>query len=517
MSSRAPRDGRAPSRSSVPLRSCAPLVQTASRTLTRRRFLQELAAAGGMAALGWPRWSSAQALPLDLGGAPPNPSQSPVDHIFVLMMENRSFDHYMGWMTGTHEQSYTGTFGDPGHPLEGQSMATYHLAPDYRGCEFGDPSHGWEGGREQLRNGFLTGDNDEFAIGYYEESDVEFYAKLARQFVLCDNYFASLMGPTFPNREYMHSAQSGGMKTNALPPEVGYTAGFTWATIWDRLDAAGVSWAYYFVDLPAALLWGPRLAHGIRHIEALFADAAAGTLPHVAFIDPGFTSGLRTDEHPYGDIRAGQAFSHNVIKSIVESPVWPRSALFLNYDEWGGFFDHVRPPRMPDARATDFDPAGTNDFGQLGFRVPTQVISPYAPQGMLASSLLGLRSPRNPSPGKTFSPTPSRFYDHTSILKFIEWRFGLAPLTMRDAAAANIGLDLLDFEQTPRLDAAEIMEALPRVPVTSLPCPGEELEGLPAEPPEEISDAFSHALESGYFESVGWDGVLPNLNDVLGL
>jgi phospholipase C len=425
----------------------------------------------------------------------------------------------MGWFTGTNQQHYTGVYpDDPSAPLNGQTLATHHLAPDYRGCDFVDPSHGWDGGRAQLRNqSFLTGSNvDSFAIGYYLESDVEFYAKLARQFVLCDNYFASLLGPTFPNREYMHSAQSGGIKNNALPPEAGYATGFPWPTIWDRLEAAGVSWAYYFVDLPAALLWGPRLAKGVRHIEALFADALTGTLPHVAFIDPGFTTGLRTDEHPHGDMRAGQAFAHNVVKAIVESPLWPRSALFLNYDEWGGFFDHVRPPRMPDVRATDADPAGNEDFGQLGFRVPTTVISPYAPKGVLATTRLGIKSPGNPGPRKTFANPPSRFYDHTSILNYIEWRFGLVPLTARDAAARNIGLDLLDFTQIPRLDAGEIVEALPRPMVTSLPCPGEEADGLPAEPPGEVGDAFAHALESGYFESVGWNGVLPSLSTVFG-
>ncbi|HYC54644.1 MAG TPA: alkaline phosphatase family protein [Candidatus Binatia bacterium] len=496
----------------------APLVLTPSRTLTRRRFLQQLALAGGAAAMGWPRWAEAQTLPLNLGV--PLPSNSPIDHIFVLMMENRSFDHHMGWLTGTSKQTYTGTYDDPSQPLDGVTMETHHLAPDYRGCGFVDPSHGWEGGRQQLRNeSFLTGGNtDKFAIGYYLESDVEFYAKIARQFTMCDNYFCSLLGPTFPNREYMHSAQSGGMKTNALPPEVGYTDGFPWATIWDRLDAAGVSWAYYFVDLPAALLWGPRLAKGLRHIEAFFADALAGTLPQVAFIDPGFTTGLRTDEHPYGDTRAGQAFAHNVIKSIVESPVWPRTAMFLNYDEWGGFFDHVRPPRMPDDRATDDDPGGLEDFGQLGFRVPCSVISPYARKGMLATSILGLKSPKNPIGKAAFVKAPARFYEHTSILKFIEWRFRLAPLTKRDAAAANIGTDLLDFSQTPRLDAGEIVEALPRPLITSTPCPGEEGEGLPvhAGVPEEINDAFAHALASGYFETVGWDQQLPSMQTLIG-
>jgi hypothetical protein len=197
-------------------------------------------------------------------------------------------------------------------------------------------------------------------------------------------------------------------------------------------------------------------------------------------------------------MRAGQAFSHNIVKAVVSSPVWPRTAMFLNYDEWGGFFDSVkRPPRMPDIRGTSTDPGGDEDFGQLGFRVPCTVMSPYSRRGALASKL---------APKK-------RFYDHTSILKFIEWRFGLAALTDRDAAAANIG-ELLDFGQVPRLDVGEIVDLLPRVPVTSTPCDGETLSGIPGAPAlpvaapavEGADDTdFDKALASGFFESVGYD------------
>src|SRR6185369_503226 len=108
---------------------------------------------------GWPRWSGAQSLPLDLG-LTPSPGSTPVDHIFVLMMENRSFDHYMGWRTGTNQQSYTGAYDDPDTPLNGETRATYHINADFRGCEFGDPDHGWGGSREELRNGFLSAGND---------------------------------------------------------------------------------------------------------------------------------------------------------------------------------------------------------------------------------------------------------------------------------------------------------------------------------------------------------------------
>jgi phospholipase C len=184
--------------------------------------------------------------------------------------------------------------------------------------------------------------------------------------------------------------------------------GFTWPTIWDLCNANGVPWGYYFVDLPAVGLWGRKNANGAHHLESLFADLAAGTLPNVTFVDPGFTSGLRTDEHPTGDVRAGQAFVHNVVKSVLESPLWPRTALFINYDEWGGFFDHVAPPRVADVRGTPADPAGQNDFGQLGFRVPCTVVSPYARRGALASQVID---------------NSGVFFEHCSILRYIESLF----------------------------------------------------------------------------------------------
>jgi phospholipase C len=465
----------------------------------RRGFLRGAAALTGglMVSDGLFGWTRALGTSLPIGGLPlplPNPNNAPVDNIVVLMMENRSFDHYFGWVTGTNQQKY------PDPDAGGVLVDTHHLSADYRGCGHPDPDHGWTGGRAEMANGFLAGRNDEFALGYYQAEDVELYAKLAGNFTLCDNYFAALMGPTYPNREYMHSAQSGGLKTNVLPPQVpGQETGFTWTTIWDRLEAAGVPWGYYFVDLPAIALWGQRLAKGAHHIEDFYADAAAGTLPNVVFVDPGFTTGYRTDEHPHGDMRAGQAFSYNIVKAVLSSPVWPRTAMFLNYDEWGGFFDSVqRPPRMPDALDTVDDPGGIDDFGQLGFRVPCTVMSPYSRQGALAS---------------TIAPA-GRFYDHTSILKLIEWRFGLEALTVRDAAAANI-VELLDFGQAPRLDVDEIVELLPRVPVTSRPCEGDTVSGLPGipgAPPypalpvvEQSESDFDAAFASGFFESVGYD------------
>jgi phospholipase C len=449
--------------------------------LTRRDFLVDSAFAAAASAgvfAGWPApRASALAPPF---GIDMRLSVGPIDHVIVLMMENRSFDHYFGWRTGTQHQVWLNHPEDPSHPDHNQPVATHRLVPgDYRGCEHPDPDHGWDGGRRELAHGFLSGSNDEFAVGYYDRGDLDFYTALADEFTLCDNYFCALLGPTFPNREYMHSAQSGALKSNALPPDVpGMETGFTWPTIWDLCNANGVPWGYYFVDLPAIGLWGRKNAHGAHHLENLFADLAAGTLPNVTFVDPGFTSGLRTDEHPFGDVRAGQAFVHNVVKAVVESPLWPRTALFINYDEWGGFFDHVIPPRVADVRGTPTDPAGQNDFGQLGFRVPCTVVSPYARRGALASQVID---------------DSGVFFEHCSILRYIESLFLRGRyLTTRDRYARNIGAYVLDLSQTPRLDAAAIVDALPRSLFQSCPCDGEALEGT------FVGDPIEHGAGDGF-------------------
>ncbi|MBW3662876.1 MAG: alkaline phosphatase family protein [Actinobacteria bacterium] len=362
---------------------------------------------------------------------PPDPADNPIEHIGVLMMENRSYDTYFGWYDkgrGFLNLGLDLTYTDPD---TGSTASPMHRAPEYRRRpEHPDPDHGWGAGRDQLANGFLDGRNDEYALSYYLPEDIPYYARLARQFTLFDDYYCAVLGPTYPNREYMHSAQSGGLKSNALPPQVpGHETGFTWPTIWDRLEAAGISWGYYYVDLPAIGLFGLRHMHKAFHVERFFLDAATGNLPQVYFVDPGFLGSLRTDDHPSGaDMRASQAWVNNLIHAVVTGPQWDRHAFFVNYDEWGGFFDHVRPPRVPDDRANadDID----EDFGQLGFRVPCLAISPYSRKGYV----------HHDGP-----------FEHTSILRFIEYRYDLEPLTLRDARANNIG-EAFDYEQAPRLE-----------------------------------------------------------------
>jgi phospholipase C len=458
--------------------------------LSRRQFLKDTAIAAGMLALA----------PVGVGcgvvgrtgGHSLRKSAAAdcraIEHVIVLMQENRSFDHYFGWLTHTNQQTYLDDSGD--------RSTTYALSGDYQDCGHADPDHSWEGGRAQLTRGFGSASADRFALGYYVEADVPFYAALAREFVLCDNYFCSVLGPTYPNRGYMHSAQSGGLSDNSTPLERGYADGFLWPTIWDRLEERGISWGYYFVDLPVVALWGKRLAKGARSISDFYTDAAAGTLPAVSFVDPGFTTELHTDEHPFGDIRAGQSFTYSVTRAIISSPAWQRAALFLNYDEWGGFFDSVAvPPRAADDRASE---SLANDFAQLGFRVPCTVVSPYTQRGVLASRLA----------------SAGRFYDHTSILKFIESRFGLPSLTSRDRAAADIG-ELFDFAHPAGVDRDELLQRLPRMRAVTQLCETRSLAGA-------LSSAgnthdFEHALHDGFFERMGFRISLPKLADVLAI
>jgi phospholipase C len=360
---------------------------------------------------------------------PADPADNPIEHIGVLMMENRTYDTYLGWLEHGRGFSSLGldlTYTDPDDPTF--SASPQHWAPDYRRCGHPDPDHSWAGGRAQLRDGFLAGRNDEYALAYYLAEDIPTYARLARQFTVFDRYFCSVLGPTFPNRYYQHSGQAGGLTSNQLPPDTGDWAGFPWPTIWDRLEAAGISWTYYFSDVPATSVFGPRLAHRTRPIAQFHLDAATGRLPHVYFVDPAVLGELRVDDHPGGsDMQSSQAFVNNVAHSVLAGPQWARTAFFINYDEWGGFFDHVTPPSVPDDRASDdLD----TDHGQLGFRVPALVLSPYARTGHV----------HHEGP-----------YEHTSILRFIEYRFDLEPLTTRTANARNIG-EALDYTRTPRLD-----------------------------------------------------------------
>lgn len=418
-------------------------------TLTRRDLLKGAAAATAALPLRNLPLPAPRARAAGLG----SPGNAPVDTIVVVMMENRSFDHLLGWLPGANGQQAGLTYLDN----LGQPHATTYFGGgpggrgDFAGCGFNDPGHGWAAGRTQLgdtardNSGFRKGSNDDFALSYYKAVDVPVWEAFTQQGTIFDRYFTGVLGPTYPNRYYMHAADSGGRMNNNFPSSP--TAGYPETTIWDRLDAAGVEWAYYFSNLPFIGLYGARMIRpNVRHISRYYADCAAGRLPRVCFVDPFFTvsEASGNDDHPHADIRNGQQFLAGVSRAFAASPHWPNGAMFVNYDEWGGFFDHVVPPSVPDPRQSA---TLNDDFGQLGFRCPAVTLSPYARRGAI----------------------DSRQFEHTSILKFIEWRFALPPLTLRDASTANIGDGVFDFESPPNTAELEIPNYI-APPEALIPC-----------------------------------------------
>jgi phospholipase C len=340
----------------------------------------------------------------------PPPETAGFEHVVVVMMENRSFDHFLGWMPGANGQQAGLVYQDSA----GNAHPTHALAPDYQGCGFNDPGHSYSNGRVQYNNGSADGwlldgsGNDVYAIGYYGQGDLSFLGAAGPAFTVLDNYFCAILSATYPNRFYQHAGQTDRLSNTSTTS--------TLPTIWDRLAEKGLSGRYYFNDLPVLALWGTRYVNITKPFSQFLADAAAGTLPNVAYVDPSFageTTDTSNDDHPHADIRDGEAFLNQIYNALRTSPDWSKTVLIINYDEWGGFYDHVPPPLAPIPTASAA--AGDVD-GRLGFRVPCVVISPYARRNFIAHGQ----------------------YDHTSILKMIEWRFGLPPLTVRDSTANNL-------------------------------------------------------------------------------
>ncbi len=414
----------------------------------------------------------------------PSPGDMPLDTIVVLMMENRSFDHYFGWHPDADAKNTGLSFPD----AEGNPIETFRLTPDFQGCQYRDPDHGWDGGRWQWNGGkndrFVTGNeeldgSDEFAIGYYLKEDLGFIPHAADAYTLYDRWFTAIMGPTWPNRHYQWSAQSGGEKSNgdveeAVPLGAGEGL-YTWETIDNRATANGVSFRYYYSDLPFGGVYGRDTVLNSAPVQQFYAEAAAGTLPNICFVDPPFRdggggNGLSADEHPHGDVRLGQAFMSDVAHAFISSPQYRRGAMFIDYDEWGGFFDHVKPRFVPDDRRSK-DLA--EDFGMTGFRVPGVAISPFTLGGGVNHMTI----------------------THESILKLISYRFKLGYLNKRHRYASNIGRSF-DFTRND-FDPPDIPD--PET-IVAQPCVIQRSEDPGAEAPH----GEMAALEtSGYLESVG--------------
>ena len=463
--------------------------------MDRRDFLRDSLMLGSAVALGGclPSKPTPSAICNSILDRPA--ADSGIDTVVVVMMENRSFDSYLGWLARDQgyledgRSRYGDRFGVRGESHQsfpapdGTPVGTYRRVefadPDpWRACGHPDPGHGWNSGRAQRNGGFLASGsgNDIFALGYFEGADLPIYDALAKRFLVCDAWHASVLGPTYPNREYLLSGQSGGNKTNAFPTG----DGFPWDTIVDRLAAAGVSVADYYTDLPPLALWGSRMGPYLRPISGYYEDAAAGTLPQVTFLDPGFLGENRSDDHPHGDPRAAQRFVRDAFAAFARSPQWRNGLFVLTYDEWGGFFDHVAPPHLPDDRASGVD---SEDFSQAGFRVPTILASPRVLPGAVDHAQ----------------------YDHTSVLRFLAWRFLGAPargtggsgwsLSLRHQNANNPG-ELISSEY---FDPNLMFSADLPIPEPSPTCETTVARAAASTEPSPWEDG----LESGYWERVG--------------
>ena len=299
--------------------------------LTRREFLAGVAAATGAIALGGCGDAS-------VGGDPeseplPAPGSSGIEHVVVLMMENRSFDHFLGWVPGADGVQRGLEYPD----RNGEMHSIFPLAPEFQGCAYGDPDHSYNGGRTQFDGGACDGwlrarTDDLFPIGYYTAADLDFYRGAIPAWTTFDHYFCAILGPTYPNRLYMHAAQTDRLRNTLVIS--------TLPTIWDRLLGAGLTGTYYYNDLPVTALFGGRLLPISKPYDQFLADAAAGRLPHVSFVDPRFVgeeAGTSNDDHPFADVRNGQVFLNEVYEAVTSSPNWENTVFVVNYDEWGGF------------------------------------------------------------------------------------------------------------------------------------------------------------------------------------
>lgn len=397
-----------------------------SDAITRRDALRYLGLTAG-AALGGPTLLGCG----DGGGGGGGPTaellpeELDIETVIVVMMENRSFDHYFGayrLLEGRAVDGLRAGFSNP-HP-EGGEVPIFRTGMH---C-IEDPPHSWDQSRRQVAGGRNDGYVSEFyarlqrqemdvaeaveVMGYLTRAELPILYGLADEFALCERWFCSVLGPTWPNRMYLTTAQSNGHMGNEVPP---LTTGFQWPTLFDALSAAGIPWRAYYNDLPFMLLFGShRAGDRVVRFEQFLDDARSGNLPAVCHVEPGYTI---NDDHPPNNIQLGQAFLSSIVHAVADGPQWSKSLIVITYDEHGGFYDHVTPPVVADERSEQ-------GFGQLGVRVPALVISPYTRRGAVSSTLL----------------------EHSSFPAFVEWLFGLPPLTVRDANA-NLFLDTFDLRR----------------------------------------------------------------------
>lgn len=358
-----------------------------------------------------------------------------VEHIVVLMLENRSFDHMLGYL------SLEGGRGDidglqdgMANVAEGVPYPINHLTRTVYPGERWDPGHSRAETDHQMNGGKMDGFAAAFAsklgarrpgdpdpglvMGYYNASDLPVYDHLAAEFCVCDRWHSSVPGATWPNRLYAAAGSADGSRDDKDPPI------YSKPSFIRHLDAAGVSWRWYSFDVgtlhavddeyrighydhfayveKVKLSWKTELEELVvidEFSSSFLEDAARGHLPSVSWIDPNFkdinmVGTPPNDDHAPSDVENGQELVFLIYNALASSPQWNKTMLLITYDEHGGFHDHVEPPANP----PDDDPA---TFNRYGIRVPMIVVSPWVGRASVSNEL----------------------FDHTSTIKTILTRF----------------------------------------------------------------------------------------------
>jgi phospholipase C len=378
----------------------------------------------------------------------------PIDHIVLVMQENRTFDHYFSTLT-VEGQTVDGAAPDAANPdptTPGGTISRFHQAAK---C-FDNPAESWNEVHREIDGGAMDGftaqnagsdpTNDPTgarAMGYYDETDLPYYYALARAFAISDRNFASVQANSWTNRAFYMAGTAYGITSNVFPPQKDETGAIA-PNLFTRLNDAHVTWNMYAQDFPTIGILDETYARNIAHVqpfEQFFDDAAAGRLASVTFVEGSdMQGGVSPDEDPPADIEVGQQMVARIVTAVTSSPQWPKTAMFLTYDEQGGLYDHVPPVAAcpPDDIPPDLQPGDVQAaYDQTGLRVPLMVVSPYAKRGYVSHEIT----------------------EHTSILRFVEARFGLPALTHRDANAVP-PFDMFDFDHpdtsVPDLPAATI-------------------------------------------------------------
>jgi phospholipase C len=345
--------------------------------------------------------ASAQRCP-DPTGFSPQQLLAPIDTFVVMCMENRTFDHYLGSLLLREGRAVDGLTGNEWNPAPDGTRVSVSRLDDYTPA---DPPHDWNSSHSQWDNGandgFVrahAGASQNEVMGYYVREQLPITYALSDASALCERWFASVMGPTWPNRLHLHGATSLGSQGNV--PVFGFRS------IFDVLDQAGISNKNYFHDLPWAS-GGYYKVNGLAGIDQFFSAASSGTLPQFSIIDPQFFGSGANDDHPDHDVRLGQALIATTFRALALSPQWNRLLFVLIYDEHGGFFDHVSPPLTTDDRP---------EFRQLGFRIPGLVAGPFVRRGCAISTR----------------------FEHVSVISTLTKRFGLMPMNDRVSATNDL-------------------------------------------------------------------------------